>query len=445
MAAWGVIAVAGLAGLGVPGQGVAQTGASSAPTFAADVAPLMQVKCMECHYAGGIGPMSLTTYEEVRPWAAMIREKVSSREMPPWHVDKNLGIQEFKNDISLSDDEINTIVSWIDAGAPLGDPADLPPPLVLPAEGEWRLESILGRGPDLVVKTTPFTIPAFGPDQWWQPVIPLEGLTGSRYIMANETRPSKAGRPGTHHANTSIVRDGSSRLAGDEGNGFSNFGIGKPFDIYPPNTGMRVQEGDQISFNIHYYPTGTEIPNDQLEVGVWLYPEGEVPMIETAGDESFSAYRSDDQEMLIPPNSRQMTQGFTVLQTAARIHSFRVHQHIIGTGQSLEAIYPDGRVEILGKAGWHPNWHITYLYEDHVAPLLPKGTVLVVSAWYDNTANNPWNPDSNVWRVHGRRTGDEMSHMWVGISYLDEEEYAYLVAERERVLAEMGIETAAAQ
>ncbi len=146
--------------------------------------------------------------------------------------------------------------------------------------------------------------------------------------------------------------------------------------------------------------------------------------------------------MVIPPNSRQITQGIHVLQTNARIHSFRVHEHLIGTGQSLEAVYPDGRVEILGKAGWHPSWHITYLYEDHVAPLLPKGTVLIITAWYDNTANNPWNPDPNTWVVHGRRTGDEMSHMWIGISYYDDDDFAYLVAERERVLEEMGIATA---
>jgi len=108
----------------------------------------------------------------------------------------------------------------------------------------------------------------------------------------------------------------------------------------------------------------------------------------------------------------------------------------------MEAVYPDGRVEVLGKAGWHPAWHITYMYEDHVAPLLPQGTVLIITAWYDNTANNPWNPDPDTWVVHGRRTGDEMSHMWVGISYYNDEEFASLVAERERLLEDMGMTTA---
>ncbi len=409
-------------------------------TFAADVAPILQASCQECHNPEGVGPMSLLTYEEVRPWAPMIREKVSTREMPPWHVDKNVGIQQFKNDVSLSDGEIEKIVQWVDSGAPLGNPADLPPPLEWPSGEDWRLESLLGRPPDLIVPSTSFDVVANGLDQWHTPVVEIEGLDGPRWVLANETKPSyPLGRRVTHHANSSVLRvvDGEEQRAG-----FSNFGIGKPYDIYPLNTGMMVQPGDQLSWNIHYYPIGQEVIGEVAEVGLWFYPEDEPPQFATAGDQSFGSYRSDDQEMVIPPNSRQITQGIHVLQQNARIHSFRVHEHLIGTGQSLEAVYPDGRVEILGKAGWHPSWHITYLYEDHVAPLLPKGTVLIITAWYDNTENNPWNPDPNTWVVHGRRTGDEMSHMWIGISYFDDGQFEYLVAERERVLEELGIATA---
>ena len=432
----GAGALASVALLGLAGEGFAQTtGEGSDVTFARDVAPILQANCQECHNPEGIGPMPLTTYENARRYATRIREKVARREMPPWHLDKNIGIQEFKNDVSLSDDEIRTIVQWVDSGAQLGNPADLPQPTAWPSGADWRLEAILGRPPDLIIPSTAFTIPAVGPDQWWTPVVDIEGLDGPRWVMANETKPSyPLGRRVSHHANSSLVRPGEN--GEDEGAGFSNFGIGKPFDIYPPNTGMLIQPGDRLSWNIHYYPVGQEVPDDVLEVGVWLYPEGETPRIETAGDQNFSTYRSDDQEMVIPPHSRQITQGIHVLQQAARIHSFRVHEHLLGTGQSIEAVYPDGRVEILGKAGWHPSWHITYLFEDHVAPLLPKGTVLIITAWYDNTAANPWNPDPDAWVMHGRRTGDEMSHMWIGISYLDDDEYEYLVAEREQVLAE---------
>jgi len=415
-------------------------GGDSDVTFARDVAPILQQNCQTCHNPEGIGPMSLLTYEEARPFAPMIREKVATREMPPWHVDKNVGIQEFKNDVSLSDEEIRTIVAWVDGGAPLGDPADLPEPVVWPTGADWQLESIMGRPPDLIIPSTEFDIVANGLDQWHTPVTPIEGLDGPRWVMANETKPSyPLGKRVTHHGNTSLLRD----VGGEQTRaGFSNFGIGKPYDIYPNNTGMLVQPGDELSWNLHYYPIGQEVTDEVSEVGLWFYPENEPPRYATAGDQSYSAYRSDDMEMVIPPNSRQITQGIHVLDTNARIHSFRVHEHLIGTGQSLEAVYPDGRVEILGKAGWHPSWHITYLFEDHVAPLLPKGTVLIITAWYDNTENNPWNPDPNTWVVHGRRTGDEMSHMWIGISYYEDDQFGELVAERERVLEEMGITTA---
>ena len=438
-ASLGVAALAALMALGVAGEARAQGASQDDVTFARDVLPIVQANCQECHNPEGIGPMTLISYEDVRPWARIIREKVVTREMPPWHVDRNIGIQEFKNDVSLSEEEIATIAAWVDAGAPMGHPADAPPPIEWPSGRDWRLESMLGRPPDIIVRSDPFDVPAQGLDQWWTPVTPIDGLDGPRWVLANETKPSELGRRVTHHGNTSVRRtvDGEETRAG-----FSNFGIGKPYDIYPENTGMLVQPGDDLSWNLHYYPVGTAVADDQVEVGLWLYAEGEEPLFATAGDQSFSSYRSRDQEMVIPPNSRQITQGIHVLQTNARIHSFRVHEHLIGTGQSLEAVFPDGRVEILGKAGWHPSWHITYLYEDHVAPLLPKGTVLIVTAWYDNTENNPWNPDPDTWVMHGRRTGDEMSHMWIGISYFDDTQFEYLVAERERVLEELGVATA---
>ena len=432
--------VLGFAGNSLSAQAAGQ---DSEVTFAGDVVQILQANCQECHNAEGIGPMPLISYEDVRPFAPMIREKVVTREMPPWHLDKNVGIQEFKNDVSLSEEDIATIAAWVDSGAPLGNAADLPPEIVWPTGKDWRLESILGRPPDLIVPSAEFDVVADGLDQWHTPVTQIEGLDSPRWVMANETKPSyPLGRRVTHHGNTSVLRtvDGEDTRAG-----FTNFGIGKPYDIYPPNTGMLVQPGDRLSWNLHYYPIGEEVKGEVAEVGIWFHPENEPPRFATAGDRSYSAYRSRDQEMVIPPNSRQITQGIHVLQTAARIHSFRVHEHLIGTGQSLEAVYPDGRTEVLGKAGWHPSWHITYIYEDHVAPLLPKGTVLIITAWYDNTENNPWNPDPDTWVVHGRRTGDEMSHMWIGISYYDEDEFEYLVAERERVLQEMGIATAGEQ
>ena len=420
--------------LGFFGTGAAAQAGSPEVTYARDVAPILQNSCQMCHQPTGIGPMALLTYEQAQLYAPLIKQKVAARIMPPWHMDRSVGIQGFKNDISLSDEEINTIVQWVDDGAPLGDPADMPEPIEWPDGSAWQLEERFGRPPDAIIRSDPFTVVANGLDQWWTTTVSIEGLDGPRWVMANETRPDyPLGQRVVHHGNTALVR-------GEEQSGFANYGIGKPFDIYPANTGRLVQPGDRFAFNLHYYPIGEVVPNDVVEVGLWFYPEGEEPLLETAGDQTFSSIRNVEgrpQEIVIPPNSHQVTQGIHVLQSAARIHSVRAHQHLIGTGQSIEAVFPDGRTEILGKVGWEPAWHITYLYEDHLQPLLPKGTVLIVTAWYDNTERNPHNPDPDSWVVYGRRTGDEMSHMWIGITYLSDEEYGDLSVERERILEEM--------
>src|SRR5262245_23380930 len=140
------------------GPAIAQTSAAGAPTFTKDVAPILQEKCQTCHRAGQMGPMPLTTYEEARPWARSIKNKVETRMMPPWHLDTTVGIQKFKNDISLNEKQIDTIVKWVDAGAPRGDMKDMPAPVKWPSDDVWRLADEYGYGtPDLVLKSDPWT------------------------------------------------------------------------------------------------------------------------------------------------------------------------------------------------------------------------------------------------------------------------------------------------
>ena len=140
LAGLGALAIFAVMSVASEGLVAQSAGGDSDVTFAADVAPILQENCQTCHNPEGIGPMSLLTYEEARPFAPLIREKVVTRAMPPWHVDKNVGIQEFKNDVFLSDEEIRTIVAWVDGGAPFGDPSDLPAPVVWPTGADWRLE-----------------------------------------------------------------------------------------------------------------------------------------------------------------------------------------------------------------------------------------------------------------------------------------------------------------
>jgi hypothetical protein len=170
------------------------------PTFTSDIAPIFQEKCQACHRPGYIAPMSLVTFEEVRPWIRSIKSRISSRQMPPWHIDRTVGIQSFKNDRSLTDAELATVPRWIDAGAPKGDLKDRPPPKQFANDDVWKLASLFGGPPDLVIKSTPYTMPALAQDRWWKPEVPT-GLTEDRWIRGIEIRPSTVpGRKITHHA-----------------------------------------------------------------------------------------------------------------------------------------------------------------------------------------------------------------------------------------------------
>jgi len=139
--------------------------AADSVTFAKDVAPILQEKCQECHHTGSMAPMSLATYEEARPWAKAIRERVITRQMPPWHIDPTVGVQKFKNDMSLSQAQVDTIVRWVDGGAPLGDLKDMPRPRQWPNADEWKATKELGP-PDLIVKSEAWTMPAHHQDVW---------------------------------------------------------------------------------------------------------------------------------------------------------------------------------------------------------------------------------------------------------------------------------------
>ena len=167
------------------------------PTFTKDVAPIFQAKCEACHRPGSIAPMSLRTYAEARPWARSIRARVEARQMPPWHIDKTVGVQEFKNDRSLSDDQIATIVRWVDQGAPQGDPQDMPPAKVWPTEQGWALARSFGQEPDLIIRSTPWTQKAGANDTWWKPVVD-SGLTEPRWVRGRRSAAGHGQGPQNH-------------------------------------------------------------------------------------------------------------------------------------------------------------------------------------------------------------------------------------------------------
>src|SRR5512140_2041901 len=174
-------------------------------TFTKDVAPIFQAKCQECHQPNSIAPMSLITYQEARPWARSIKERVATRQMPPWHIDKTVGVQKFKNDMSLSDEQVDTIVRWVDAGAPQGDPTDMRPPKPLVTDNEWKGVRDGFGPPDLVVKSSEYTMAARHQDVWYRPMSDIP-ITEPRWAKMVEIRPTNLkGRKILHHSIAYLV------------------------------------------------------------------------------------------------------------------------------------------------------------------------------------------------------------------------------------------------
>ena len=394
--------------------------------FSPDIAVILQENCQVCHQAGSIGPMSLMTYDEVRPWAPMIREKVLNQEMPPYHYDTNVGIQELKSDARLTAEEIATIVSWVDAGAPMGDLADMPAPVQWPDGREWRMAERFGQ-PDVVIPSLAYDLPATGGDRWWRPQVET-GVLEDRCIMAIETKPRIEGRGATHHANSSIQVLNEETGEWERFAQLSEYALGKLGEIIPDGGCRKMPANSRISWDIHYYTNGQEAPDHQVEVGLWYYPED----YEGRYRQDLNLYDvSGDLDMA--PGGTTMAQGFHSFDHPIRIDSWQPHGHLRLVAASLEIFDPaSGSRELISMvSNWTAYWHLSHVYADHVAPLVPAGAVLVLTQWYDNSTNNKNNPDPTVWVNGGSRTTDEMGHNWIAISHLDQAGYDELVAERE--------------
>jgi hypothetical protein len=416
-------------------------------TFTKDVAPIFEEKCQECHRPGSLAPMSLVTYEETRPWAKSIKLRVMTRQMPPWHIDKTVGVREFKNDMSLSDEQIATIVRWVDAGSPQGDPRDMPAPKQWPAENEWKAASELGP-PDFVVKSEPYTMAAHHQDVWWRPSSDIP-LTEPRWVRAVEMRPgTAAGRRITHHAVAYLVQDDPASVGPGTFDAdltaramLMEWAVGKGYDLYRPNTGKLLLPGSQISWDVHIHAVGEEI-RDHVELGVWLYPKGQEPKYRTylTGFQALRGFQSSTgsqtrggRNIDIPPNSVVETNNYTVLKQAAILENFQPHMHLRGKAMSVEAILPDGSTQMVSYVGnFNFNWMTNYIYADEAAPAFPKGTLIHVTAWYDNTRANPNNPDPDQWVGYGDRTVDEMGHAWMNVTYISDEDYNAWAAQHKR-------------
>jgi hypothetical protein len=395
--------------------------------------------------------MSLQTYQEARPWARSIKTKVSRREMPPWFIDKTTGIQKFKNDASLSDAEIDTIVRWVDGGAREGNPADMPPPRTFASSDGWQIGT-----PDLVVtQEEPFKMYANGSD-WWTTFSVESQLTEDRWIKAAQLRP---GNTKIVHHFCAFIAPGGARaalpagavsppdqyieeqlraaenerqLAGESnvGAGIPSFGCylpGRHGVVFPENTGILMPAGSRVSFQMHYSASGEE-GVDRSSVGFVFYPKDTRPKNQLFGAyfQKFPAFELD-----IPPNSRVEHDAYFPLTRPTRLVSFTPHMHMRGIGLVLEAILPTGRVQTLAAVdNYDFNWQIEYIFDDDAAPLLPAGTMLHAITIHDNTSANPRNPDPNRWVGYGQASIEEMAGTFISWMYLDDTEYRRQVTER---------------
>jgi hypothetical protein len=392
-------------------------------------------------------PAKLVTYQDARPWARSIRERVSTRQMPPWHIDPSVGVQKFKNDMSLTQEQIDTIVAWVDGGSLQGDPKDLPPAKPLVTSNEWQGVRDGYGPPDLVIKSSEYTMPAKHQDVWYRPTSTIP-LTEPRWIRMVEIRPTNLkARKILHHSiayqvlspdNVEAVNTGTATGGGGGPQNLTDlvnrrpqimeWAIGKGYDRFRDGTGKLIVPGETISWDQHLHAVGEEITGGS-ELGLWFYPKGQEPkkrsyLIGFTG--------IDRTKMLdIPPNSIAHTEGFTVLKENTLITNFQPHFHLRGKAMKVEAILPDGNRQVISYVGnFNFNWMTNYIYDDDAAPVFPKGTVIQVSAFYDNTKANKNNPDPDQWVGYGDRTVDEMAHAWMNVVYLTDDEYKAMVEER---------------
>jgi hypothetical protein len=320
----------------------------------------------------------------------------------------------------------------------MGDLKDMPAPKQWPADNEWKAAKELG-APDLVIKSEPYTMAAHHQDVWWRPTSDIP-LTEPRWARAVEVRPTTAaGRRITHHAVAYLAQDDPDGVI--PGTGDSDFGsramlmewaIGKGYDLYRPNTGKLLLPGAQISWDVHIHAVGEEI-RDSVELGIWLYPKGQEPKYRTyltafqalrGFKDSTAAQNRLGKNMDISPNSIGQTDNYTVLQKPAILENFQPHMHLRGKAMQVEAILPDGSVQTISYVGsFNFNWMTNYIYADDASPVLPKGSIIHVTAWYDNTTANPFNPDPDQWVGYGDRTVDEMGHAWMNVTYISDEDY----------------------
>ena len=403
-------------------------------TFTKDVAPILQRSCQHCHRPSSVAPMSLQSYEEVRPWARSIKYRTGLRDkpdaMPPWFIDRSIGIQQYKDDISLSDQDVAKIAKWVDNGAPRGNPADMPPPRVFVDASQWRLGE-----PDLIVSSPEVDMPETAPDKWGPIGQVPTGLKEDQYISSVEMREvnNLTGRSERQtigglfivhhlHAGLAFPDGGSTRLPTHE--------VGRNADVFDPEAGLLMKAGSILDLNVgsvHLHANGKQT-KAHIEFGFRFHPKGYRPT-KNAPLMTISTVELDIKGM--KPDQR--FEAFKVLKENTKLVFFEPHMHATGVRMCLEAILAS-TIETVTCSGYNHGWVRVYNYADDSAPLLPKGTILRVTGYFDNTAANKNVADARNWQGLGHRSMDNMMILITqGIPLSDEEFWREIARRREKL------------
>jgi hypothetical protein len=417
-----------------------------AVTFNKDVLPILQAKCQTCHRPGEAGPMSFLTFESTRPWAKAIRGAVVSRKMPPWGLDPKYG--HFANDPSLTQEQIDTLSQWAERGALEGDKKDAPPPVEWPKG--WRST------PDVIVSLPPMSVPAKGYLEWTDVTIPSP-FKEDTWITAMEVRP---GVPAVmHHAGVrfaqhkdgvlynvpvwvDIKRDASGyEIPGDakpqmvtyckedstklcpapanaivEGGNFEGFYRpgSAPIDYRLYDSAYLIPGNTDIVVQVHYSPNGQAV-TDVTKIGFTLAkrePERELKMwgLQPAGgmfNRKTFRIPAGDSNWKAPPSD-------VVFNMDTELALLSIHMHERGKAMMFTLTYPDGKSEIvMNQPRYNFNWQFYYNLAQPIK--IPKGTKLHVDAWFDNSANNPFNRDPSRDVYSGEQSWEEMMGPWIGL------------------------------
>ena len=411
-------------------------------TFAKDIVPILQRSCQDCHSPGGGAPMSLITYEEVRAWAPLIKYRTAIRDridaMPPWYIEKNIGVQKFKNDPSLSDEELAKIQAWVDNGTPEGDLADMPPPREFGVAGVWKLGE-----PDLILRSKDMTMPAIGADWWGDIGLVPTGLTEDRYISSVEVRefndvPQDAGNETVgglylwHHMTygAGVLNEDGTAIDPETRVGMPIHEVGRNADVMYSEAGRLLAANSALDLRAaHLHPNGRET-TAHLKFGFKFFPVGYEPTYARGG----SVGPANQVDVNSAPGlGGQEFHTYTVLRDHLKMVAFEPHMHAPGVRQCLEAIW-GGSVFTLQCVGYDHNWVKQYVYDEDYAPLLPKGTIIHLVGWLDMSTANQNVADIRNWAGSGRRSVANMFNDLGQSVRLTEEQFQAEMAKRREMM-----------